>query len=338
MSVHEDPPSAQPRSLTRRWPGDRGGHVWPKDREVVAADGARIRYTVRGARQGPWVVLCSGYLCPDNFWHGLGHALMARHRVIVLNYRSIGASTHPRDPGRRGRDLTSGDYSIPTLADDVAAVLGAEGARDAVALGHSMGCQVALQLWRARPELVSGLVLVTGPFASPLHTFYGTRLGARLFPLARYGVPLLPRPVQRGLLKSARLPIAVPVARLLRALGPTTPAEGMADYLDHLGEIEPMVALLQAEAMHEFDAGPWLEEVDVPTLVVVGSRDTFSPPEIGERLIEQIGPCELVTVEGGTHAALLEHPLEIHDAVADFIRRRLDGPAWRRLGSAGVVS
>ena len=338
MSVNEDLPVAELRSLTRRWPGDRGGHVWPKDREAIAPDGARIRYTVRGAAQGPWVVLCSGYLCPDNFWHGLGRALMERHRVIILNYRSVGASSHPRDPGWRARDLDTDDYAIPTLADDVASVLDAEGARNAVALGHSMGCQVALQLWRARPDLVDGLVLITGPFASPLHTFYGTRLGAHLFPLARFGVPLLPRMVQRGLLKSARLPIAVPAARLARALGPATPAEGMADYLQHLGEIEPMVALRQAEAMHEFDAGPWLDEVDVPTLVVVGDRDTFSPPEIGDRLVARVGPSELVTVDGGTHAALLEHPLEIHDAVADFVRRRLEGPAWRRLGAADVVS
>ncbi len=326
-----------------RWPEDRGGHVWPKDREVVTDDGARIRYTVRGAEGGPWVVLCSGYLCPDNFWRGLGAALMERHRVVVLNYRSVGASTHPRATGPHATgpgttDLTDEDFSIPRVAGDVAAVLEAEGAHDAVAMGHSMGCQVALQLWRSRPELVAGLVLVTGPFASPLHTFYGSRLGAHLFPLARHGLPLLPRALQRGLLKSPRLPIAVPVARLARALGPHTPAEDMADYLRHLGEIEPTVALRLAHGMHTFDATPWLHEVDAPTLVVVGSRDTFSPPELGERVIERIDPSELVTVEGGTHAALLEHPLEIHDAVADFLHRRLDGPAWRRLAARDAVS
>ena len=336
MTVAEDLPPAV--LGMRRWPEDRGGHVWPKDREVVTADGAHIRYTVRGAEDGPWVVLCSGYLCPDNFWRGLGEALMARHRVIVLNYRSVGASSHPRAPGWRARDLEAEDYTISALAGDVAAVLDAEGARGAVAMGHSMGCQVALQLWRDRPELVDGLVLVTGPFASPLHTFYGSQLGAWLFPLARHGVPMLPRPVQRGLLKSARLPVAVPLARLARALGPHTPAEEMADYLRHLGEVEPMAALRLAEGMHTFDASPWLGEVNVPTLVVVGSRDTFSPPEIGARLVDAVGPSELVTVDGGTHAALLEHPVEIHDAVAEFLRRRLDGPRWRRLASRTAVS
>jgi pimeloyl-ACP methyl ester carboxylesterase len=317
------------------WPEDRGGHVWAKDREAVTSDGARIRYTVRGREDGPWVVLLSGYLCPDNFWRGLGRSLMERHRVVVLNYRSVGASTHP---GEGARPLTDDDYTIPRLAEDVATVLDAEGARDAVAVGHSMGCQVALQLWRARPDLTGGLVLVTGPFASPLHTFYGSRLGARVFPHARRGLSALPRPVLDGLLKSPRLSIAVPVARLIRALGPHTPAEGMLDYLHHLGEVDPAVALRLAHGMHAFDASPWLHEVDVPTLVVVGSRDTFSPPEVGERLIERVAPSELVTVDGGTHAALLEHPGEIHDAVADFVHRRLGGPTWRPSPERRAVS
>lgn len=334
MALHGDDTTTPPAL----WPGDRGGHLWPKDREAVTDDGARIRYTVRGAADGPWIVLCSGYLCPDNFWGGLGAELMRRHRVVVLNYRSVGASSDPRPPGWRTRNLRAEDYTIPRLSADVAAVLDAEGARDVTPIGHSMGVQVALQLWRDRPELVEGLVLVTGPYASPLHTFYGSRLGAHLFPMARFGVPMVPRPVQRALTQAVRLPIALPVARLVRAIGPTTPQAPMRDYLRHLARIDPMIAVKVARGMHEFDAGAWLGEVDIPTLVVVGDQDTFSPPEIGEQLLATVPDAELVTVAGGTHAALLEHPREIHDAVAAFLHQRLDGPAWTPLDRRIAVS
>ena len=326
-----------PSSTSPTWPEDRGGHVWPKDREVVTDDGARIRYTVRGAEDGPWVVLCSGFICPDNFWRGLGEQLMRRHRVVVLNYRSVGASSDPRPPGWRARNLRAEDYTIERMAGDVAAVLDAEGAREVVPIGHSMGCQVALQLWRARPDLVDGLTLVTGPYASPLHTFYGNRLGTYLFPFAELGLPLVPRPLQRALVRAPRLPIAMPVARLIRALGPETPAEDMAGYLRHFGEVDPMVALKIAQGMHRFDAGPWVHEVDVPTLVVVGSEDTFSPPVLGEQLLATMPDAELVSVEGGTHAALIEHPFEIHDAVGGFLHRRLGWPAVPRQGRASVL-
>ncbi|MEX0835093.1 MAG: alpha/beta fold hydrolase, partial [Nitriliruptor sp.] len=152
--------------------GDRGGHIWDKDREAISADGTRIRYTVLSADGDlPWLVLCPGFMCPDNFWATLGPTLAESHRVIVLNYRSMGASGDPRPPGYRTRHLKPTDYTIDRMADDVQAVLEAEDAHDAVAVGHSMGCQVALQLWRQAPERIASLALVTGPYASPLHTF-----------------------------------------------------------------------------------------------------------------------------------------------------------------------
>ncbi len=344
-SAHLPPPPVElavsltsPAPTGPPWPGDRGGHVWPKDREVVAEDGARIRYTVRGADDGPWVVLCSGFLCPDNFWRDLGPALMERHRVIVLNYRGVGASTDPREPGFRAHNVRASDYTIERFAGDVTAVLEAEDATDVAVIGHSMGVQVALQTWREVPDRVSALVLVTGPYASPLHTFYGSKLGTYLFPFAYLGIPVLPRVAQRGITHMLRLPVAMPVARAIKALGPETPLEGMRGYFQHFGEVDPMVTLKIARGMHRFDAGPWLDQVDVPTLVLVGSEDRFSPPALGEAMIRALPHGELVEIAGGSHAALIEHPLEIHDAVAGFLHRRLGHERVAPRGAPGVVS
>jgi pimeloyl-ACP methyl ester carboxylesterase len=305
----------------------------------MAEDGARIRYTVLGdATDTPPVVLCAGFMCPDNFWADLAPSLAERHRVIVLNYRGIGASTHPRDPGYRARHLRPEDYTIERFAGDVAAVLDAEDLSGAIAIGHSMGCQVALQLWHARPDLVAGLVLVTGPYASPLHTFYGSKLGVYLFPFAYFGVPLLPRPVQRQILRALKLPIAMPVARLVRALGPHTPDEGMDLYFDHFSHADALVVMKIARGMHEFDAGPWLHRVEVPVQVLVGSADTFSPPAIGDALLSALPDAELRTIEDGTHGALIEFPTEIHAAIADFLATRFDVPSPEPAGDPDRIS
>jgi 3-oxoadipate enol-lactonase len=322
------------------WPGDRGGHVWPKDREAVTDDGARIRYTVLGREHvdTPPIVLCAGFMCPDNFWADLAPALAERHRVVVLNYRGIGASTHPREPGYRAWRLRPADYTIERFAGDVATVLDAEGLEGAIAIGHSMGCQVALQLWRSRPDLAAGLVLVTGPYASPLHTFYGSKLGVYLFPLAYFGVPLLARPVQRQILKAMKLPVAMPVARLIRALGPHTPDEGMDLYFEHWANADALIVMKIARGMHEFDAGPWLHEVDVPVQVLVGSKDTFSPPALGDALLATLPDAELRTIDEGTHGALIEFPAEIHDAIAGFLDDRFQVPAPPPRGELGRIS
>lgn len=167
------------------------GTLFPKDREVRSLDGTPIRYTVRG-RGAPTVVVCAGFACPDNHWRYLVPALERRGRVVVWNYRGMGASGLPSPPGFRAMRLGREDFRLDRYAEDLEAVLDAEGIRRAVLLGHSMGTQVALEGYRRMPGRVAGLVLVAGPYASPFHTMYSSDLGDRLFPLVRCGVQLVP--------------------------------------------------------------------------------------------------------------------------------------------------
>ncbi len=307
---------------TVAWPGDRGGHVWLKDREVMSSDSVRVRYTVLGDT-GPWVVLCAGFMCPDNFWAGIAPLLARDHRVIVLNYRSIGASTDPRPVGIAGTNLRQSTYSIAKMAEDVIAVMDAEDADDATLIGHSMGCQVALAVWRAvGGGRVGALSLVTGTHRSPFTSFYGLDV-SMLFPLVFAGAHLAPRPVQKAVPRLLRLSIALEVGRLLRALGPQTPDDGMDLYFDHFPEVDPLIALRICRGMHEFDADGWLGEIDVPVQIFIGTKDTFTPPSLGPVMHEAIPTAELHVIEGGTHAAIIEVPVEVHAAIADFTHRHL---------------
>ncbi|HEY7461427.1 MAG TPA: alpha/beta hydrolase [Gemmatimonadota bacterium] len=77
-------------------------------------------------------------------------ALMGRdRRAVALDLRGHGGSSPPRD----------GDYSIPAMARDVAAVTEALGLERAVLVGHSFGGLVALEFAGLRPERVAGLLL-----------------------------------------------------------------------------------------------------------------------------------------------------------------------------------
>jgi pimeloyl-ACP methyl ester carboxylesterase len=302
---------------TGGWP-DRGGHLWPKDREAVTADGTVVRYAVRGPASAPWIVCCAGYLCPDNFWRDLGPELAQDHRVLILNYRGVGA---PSEAGGAALPPDPAGYRMERLAEDVAATMDAEGAVDATIVGHSMGVQVALALFRARPDLVGRLALLAGPYGSPLRTFYGTSLGSLLFPAVSITVPALPRATSRVLLRALELPVAMAVARGIRALGPHTPDEGMIDYRWHLGRVDPRTAIWTARGMHDFDAGPWLHEVDVPTLVAVGSADTWSPSSVGERTVELLPDAELLVVPEGSHALPIEFPELLIPQIRRLARR-----------------
>lgn len=289
------------------WP-DRGGHLWAKDREVVRDDGTVIRYAVRGPAGAPTVVCCAGYLCPDNFWRDLGPGLARDHRVVILNYRGVGASS---EASGGARPPAAASYGLEHLADDVAAVMDAEVARDATVVGHSMGVQVALALWRRRPELVGRLALIAGPYSSPLATFYGTNLGAKLFPVVSMAVPALPRRVVRPAMRALELPVALPVARAIRALGPHTPDAGMRDYRDHLGRVDPRTAIWTARGMTSYDAEPWLAELDVPVFVALGGADAWCPGSVGDALLERVPHAEVLVVPEASHALPIEFPNQL---------------------------
>ena len=305
-------------ALPSAWHGDRGGHLWPKDREVVLGDGTRVRYAVRGPAEAPWVVLTPGFLCPDNFWRDLAPELVRDHRVVMFNHRGIGASSEAT-----GTALPPGaeHYTIPRLADDVAAVLDAEGAATATVLAHSMGVQVSLALWEQRPDLVGGMVLTAGTPGSPFRTMYGHSTANYLFPIVSMAVAAAPSALSRRVFRAIELPVARPVAVGIRAVAEHTPWTGMTVYRAHLSRVHPRTAIWTARGMQAHDAVPSLASITVPTSVIVGTRDGWCPASVGEIMASQIPEARLEVVPDASHTLPLEHPDVVLRHLRDVERR-----------------
>src|SRR5688572_27538089 len=106
--------------LHRWWYGPKtAGQIWEKDRCVTSYDGTEIRYALRGPADAPVVALCAGFVCPDTYWRYLVPELETDHRVLVWNYRGIGVSGLPREPGFCARDIADDDLSIEANARDL---------------------------------------------------------------------------------------------------------------------------------------------------------------------------------------------------------------------------
>jgi pimeloyl-ACP methyl ester carboxylesterase len=113
----------------------------------------KIHYVVEG--KGPLVVMIHGF--PDYWatWKPLMATLSAAgYRTAALDTRGYNLSDKPQGVAA---------YAMPNLIGDVAAVIAAEGQKDAIVIGHDWGAAIAWQTVLNRPELVNRLVILSVP-------------------------------------------------------------------------------------------------------------------------------------------------------------------------------
>ena len=290
------------------------GVYWPKDRSVPSDDGATITYTFLGPDDGQVVALCSGFLCPDTWWYYLAPALAdAGYRVLLFHYRGIATSTLPPNVGRE-------TFTLVRCAGDLRAIVDAEGLDDIVLVGHSMGVQVMLEAYRLLANRTSAVISLTGPYASAVKTLYDRSEAILLYEFTRVLFRMSYPPLLRAAWRSAwtRLPF-LSIGRAVRAFGPRTSDKVVASYVAHAAQMDPLLALRIAEGMHNHSAQGFLSEVNVPALIVIGGKDPFSPPRLGQDMVEQMPNATLAEVPNGTHGTILEYPDEVNAFVLEFL-------------------
>jgi 3-oxoadipate enol-lactonase/4-carboxymuconolactone decarboxylase len=93
----------------------------------------------------------------------------------------------------------------------------------------------------------------------------------------------------------------------------TTPAHGYA---------------ASCSAIRDMDQRESIRAVTNPVLVVVGSRDPATPPEMGRHIANAIPGARIVTLEAA-HLSNIEQADAFNQAVIDFLTAREVGPAPR---------
>lgn len=327
--------AVRPRAIGRAKGGPRVRRE-VEERYVEAHDGTRlfVRTYAPAKRKGPALVLCDGLGCQGYAWTYLIDHFRRERPIVYWQYRGHGYSEVPRDL----ETLT-----VDTMVRDLFTVLDATKTETAVVCGHSMGVQVALEGYRHAEERVYGLVLVCGGYEHPLDTWH---LGPRR------GVPTLPNWVMRKIfpyLSGAFLHFPEHAHKVWRALIPTRPFYEIAvrlevngrricpddfwPYFQHLGEMDMRVFARLARALAAHSAADLLERIAVPTLIIGGGRDTFTPVWLSEDMWRRIPRSEYLHIPDGTHATPIEHPELINLRLEKFLRERIDGRRKKKVGA-----
>jgi pimeloyl-ACP methyl ester carboxylesterase len=214
--------------------------------------------------------------------------------------------------------------TIEDLADDVACVLDDALVDRAVLVGHSMGVQVALETYRRHPDRVAGLVLVCGAPSHPLKTFRGSAALEEILPVVQRWIHRVPGVINRVTRLVLPTRLAYEVASRLEIRRELVEPQDFMPYLEGLARIDArlFVAMLSAAGQHS--AEDLLPQVRVPTLVVAGARDGFTPPDRSRAMAAAIPGAQLLEIPNASHTAPIERPHLVDWTVRDFVARRIE--------------
>ena len=227
------------------------------------------------------------------FLHGAGMdhtvwALLARafahhgHAVLAPDFPGHGSSA--------GAPLTS----IAALADWTAVLIDAAGAKAARLVGHSMGSLVALEATARHRGKITGLGLIAT--AAAMRVSDDLLNAAKANDHAAVDMIAIWGEGYRATLGGSQAPGLWMLGGAERLLERALPGAIFAD--------------LSACNAYQ-DALSSAAKIDIPSIVIQGSRDLMTPAKGGKAVAAAIANCRLALIEGAGHMLMSERPDDV---------------------------
>jgi pimeloyl-ACP methyl ester carboxylesterase len=238
---------------------------------------------------GPPVLMVHGLGGTSNFYQVQAQTLADRFQVIRPD--SAGA----------GRSPVTGQISIGSHADDLAALLDQLGVSGATVVGHSMGTLVVRTLAARHPGLVSRLVLL-GAVAEPADAVRQAQRD-RAATLRRDGTAAVAPGVVANALSETTRRDKPEVAAFVRELIMRQDPEGYARNCEALATAT--------------DPGP--VDPGLPLLLITGGDDKTGPPEVSQAIAAAHGSATVTVSDGIGHWTALEAARDVTDQLLKFL-------------------
>jgi pimeloyl-ACP methyl ester carboxylesterase len=211
---------------------------------------------------GPAVLLLHGWMFPSdlNWFRTYKPLADAGYRVLAMDHRGHGRGLRADEP-----------FTLSGCADDAAALIEQLGCGPAIVVGYSMGGPIASLMARDHPEAVAALVLcaTAREWKDPRMKALWSGMGVLRLLLGAF-----PHQSWRWGLRRAGFPDS-PITSWVAAELSRGSARDIAEAGRELGR---------------FDSRTWIKQLrDIPSAVVVTTRDSAVPPRKQYELAESLG-------------------------------------------------
>ena len=273
----------------------------------VQVEDGRLHYDVKG--KGASLILIHGAWTSGAWWRWQVPELSRRYRVLSLDVRGHGTSS-----------LLKGPYSVDEFVKDLDTLLREEGIDQAALVGWSLGGMISIAYGLKHPSKVKAMVLIaTRGHRNPKikRRIIFQYLQARLSLLIDFTAP---RKYDRGAERFPGMGRGWPEGEVRRMLSPTAPKEVYDWVIADLTQNPNQNYFEVAKSFWNWEAGGDLTRIKVPTLIMVGTEDTRTPPRFSGRLHDKIPHSKLVVVENAGHCLPLERPERVNAEITAFLK------------------
>ena len=273
-------------------------------------DGTKIAYTVQGS--GSPLILINGLVCDEWYWKYTVQHFSAHLQIITYDLRGHGKSAVP---------AVDDHVAIADHARDLAALSNHLGLQRPIVAGYSMGVQIMFEAYRQLRTRLGALIAVTGPYRNPAASFYGLPLPDPLIDALFQAAYKLEKPMAYLWPRVFASPLVYPLSKLTGATRASR--ADMQGFYDHAKDMNVNLFLRFAQGAAHHCAEDVLPTIAIPTFIIGARYDTFTPVSLSEHMARTIPEAEYLSLEQGTHTALIEEPEKINAAMEAFLRDRV---------------
>ena len=273
----------------------------------VEVEEGRLYYADSG--KGRPLVLIHGAWASNQWWRWQVPALSRNYRVLSIDVRGHGQSS-PLEK----------TYSVDGFTRDLEIFLQKVGVDEPVLVGWSMGGIISMQYCLSYPSKVKGLVLIaTRGHRNPSMKLQFFRQYFQFF-LSVMMALSSPRKYKKSANRFPGQDKNWLEREIRNMFSPTAPKEALDWVMADLANNPRENYFKVAKSLWNWRAGKELRRINVPTLIIVGEKDVFTPPRFSRLLHAEIPNSRLIIEENASHYLMLERPDLVNAEIISFLK------------------
>ena len=263
----------------------------------------------------PILIFNYGLVCSNHHWSfQVSFFDRLGYQIVLHDYRGHFQST-------------MGDLSEITFAQiskDVKALCDHLHIKKAIFLGHSMGVNVSLQIAKDYPELVQGLILISGTYMPVKDIMFDTNLMEYIMMVATLFHQHYPDVLKKIWKTGGMNPIVREIIHTAGFNKKKVSREFIEIYLNRMGQLGVEIFFKLIEEMSNQNITSSLVKIHVPTLVIGGLKDGVIPNHLQRSLAHILSDSETYFLKTGSHVPQADFPDFINERMELFLKQRFN--------------